>query len=66
MLGLLDLGILGVVLFVILCIILLPVILTFVVGIAFANMLGFSGLTWWAFIILFYIIISAIIGACAK
>jgi len=66
MFGLLDLGIVGVVLFVIVCLILLPVILTIIVGVAFANMLGFSGLTWWAFVILFYLIISAIFGAFAK
>ena len=47
---------------IIIFLILLPVIVTFVVGIAFANMLGFTGITWWAFIILFYLIISAILG----
>lgn len=66
MLGLLDLGIMGIVIFVILCLILLPVVLTLIVGVAFANMLGFSGLTWWAFVILFYFIISAIFGAVTK
>ena len=66
MLGLLDLGIIGIILFVIICLILLPIIATIIVGVAFANMLGFSGLTWWAFVILFYFIISAILGAITK
>ena len=66
MLGLLDLGLIGIVVFIIVCLILLPVILTLIVGIAFANMLGFTGLTWWAFVILFYLIISAILGVCVK
>lgn len=66
MFGLLDLGIAGVILFVIICLILLPVILTIIVGCAFANKFGFSGLTWWAFVILFYFVISAIFGALAK
>lgn len=66
MFGLLELGVVGVVLFAIVCLILLPVIITVLVGCAFANKLGFSGLTWWAFVILFYFIISAILGALAK
>lgn len=63
MLGLLDLGLLGICVFMILCILLLPVVLTVLVGIAFANYLGFTGIFWWAFVILFYLIISAIFGA---
>ena len=63
MLGLLELGIIGVILFIAIFIIILPVILTIIVGIGFANLLGFSGIFWWAFVILFYILISAILGA---
>lgn len=66
MLGLLDFGLIGIVVFVIVCLILLPVIVTLIVGIAFANTFGFTGLTWWAFVILFYFIISAILGVCVK
>ena len=62
MLGLLDLGIIGIILLIIL-IICLPIILTIIVGIAFANMFGFTGLSWWAFVILFYLIIMSIFGA---
>ena len=58
-------GIAGVLLLIIV-LILLPIIVTFVVGIAFANLLGFTGLTWWCFIILFYIIISGILGLIGK
>lgn len=65
MFGLLDLGIIGVVLLILIAIF-LPLILTILVGIAFANMFGFTGIYWWAFVILFYIIICAILGALGK
>ena len=55
-LGLMGLLMLGVFL------ILLPLIVTIIVGISFANMLGFTGLSWWAFVILFYLIVGAIIN----
>lgn len=59
MFGLLELGAFGIVLLILigLC---LPLILTIIVGIAFANMFGFTGINWWAFVILFYILISLI------
>ena len=63
MFGLLDLGLIGIGAFIILCLILLPVILTIIVGVAFANYLGFSGIYWWAFVIFFYLIIGAIFSA---
>lgn len=63
MLGLLEaFGLFGVILLIVL-IVLIPFILTIIVGIAFANLLGFTGIYWWAFIILFYLIVSAIFGA---
>ena len=62
MFGLTELGILGIILLIIL-ILLLPLILTIIVGVGFANMLGFTGIFWWAFVILFFIIIGAILGA---
>ena len=65
MFGLLDLGIIGVILLILIAIF-LPLILTILVGIAFANMFGFTGIYWWAFVILFYIIICAILGALGK
>ena len=63
MFGLLDLGLFGIGVFIILCIIVLPVLVTVLVGIAFANLLGLTGLFWWAFVILFYLLMSAIFGA---
>ena len=63
MLGLLEaFGIVGIIILLIL-IILIPFVLTIIVGIGFANLLGFTGIYWWAFVILFYIVISAILGA---
>ena len=63
MLGLLEgAGILGVVIFIIL-LLFVPLIVTILVGIGFANLLGFTGIFWWAFVILFYLIISTILGA---
>lgn len=54
-----GLGVIGVILLVIL-LLFLPLILTGIVGVAIANLLGFNGIVWWAFIILFYIVIGAI------
>lgn len=65
MLGLLELGITGLILLFII-VLLLPIILTIIVGIGFANALGFTGIYWWAFIILFYLIISLIFVALSK
>ena len=63
MLGLIEaFGIIGIVLLLIL-IILIPFVLTIIVGIGFANLLGFTGIYWWAFVILFYIVVGAILGA---
>lgn len=62
MFGLLNLGIIGVILLIIIALF-LPLILTIIVGVAFANQLGFTGIYWWAFVILFYLIVSAILGA---
>lgn len=61
MIGLLDLGIIGVILLLIL-VLFVPFIATILVGIAFANMLGFTGIFWWAFVILFFLIVAAILG----
>jgi hypothetical protein len=46
--------------------ILLPIILTVLVGVAFANKLGFAGIYWWAFVILFYIVITGILGLIGR
>lgn len=62
MFGLLDLGIVGIAILLAIALV-LPLLLTFIVGIGFANLLGFTGIYWWAFVILFYIVIGAILGA---
>lgn len=61
MFGLTEMGAIGVI-FLLILVLLLPAILTIIVGIAFANMFGFTGIYWWAFVILFYIVIGAILG----
>lgn len=62
MLGLLEgFGIIGIILLIIL-ILLIPFIVTIIVGMGIADWFGFTGIYWWAFVILFYIIIGAILG----
>lgn len=62
MFGLKEMGIIGIILLIVL-VLLLPIIITVLVGIAFANMFGFTGIYWWAFVILFYLVIGAIFGS---
>lgn len=61
---LLGIGIVGLAIFV-LILILLPLICTIILGTYFATVLGLTGLVWWAFVILFYLIIMGIIGIVA-
>ena len=58
-------GVMGIILF-ILVLALLPFICTIVLGTYLATLLGLTGLVWWAFVILFYIVIIGIIGSIAK
>lgn len=58
-------GVIGIILF-ILVLVLLPFICTIVLGTYLATFFGLNGLVWWAFVILFYIIIIGIIGSIAK
>lgn len=61
---LLGLGFAGLILLI--CIIvLIPLICTIVLGTYFATALGLTGLVWWAFVIIFYLIITGILGAIA-
>lgn len=62
MIGLSELGAIGIILLIVI-VILLPVIVTIIVGIGIANWFGFTGIFWWAFVIRFYLIVSAILGA---
>lgn len=52
--------------FIVFCFLLLPLVLTLVVGIAFANFFGFTGLYWWSFILLFYILVFGFLGILFK
>ena len=42
--------------------VLLPLICTLVLGTYLATMLGLTGLVWWCFVILFWIILSGLIA----
>ena len=61
---LIGLGIIGVILF-ILIIVFIPLICTIILGTYFATMLGLTGLVWWAFVIIFYLIIAGILSLLA-
>lgn len=61
---LLGLGLIGLILFVCI-IILLPLICTIILGTYCATVLGLSGIVWWAFVIIFYLIVMGILGAIA-
>ena len=61
---LIGLGVIGLVAFAII-LILLPLLCTIILGTYFATYLGLSGLVWWAFVIMFYLIIMGILGAVA-
>lgn len=56
-----GMGVVGIIMFFML-LIFLPLILTVVLGVGFANWFGFTGITWWAFVIIFYIVIAGLIG----
>ena len=60
-----SLGLIGL-MFLIILVAFIPLFATIIVGVALANMLGFVSITWWAFVILFYLLISAIFAALAK
>ncbi|MBP5422967.1 MAG: hypothetical protein J6Y78_11055 [Paludibacteraceae bacterium] len=57
----LGLGIIGLIIL-ILMIALLPLICTIILGTYIATTIGLTGIVWWAFVILFYIIIMGIIS----
>ena len=54
-------GLVGLIM-IILFIIFLPLICTIILGMYIAGVLNLSGITWWAFMIIFYIIIMGVIG----
>lgn len=49
------------VLFIISIIVFVPLFLTVIMGILFANMLGLSGVLWWCFVLFFYLIVTCIL-----
>ena len=57
----LGLGLIGFVLFV-LIIALLPLICTLVLGTYIASSLGLTGIVWWSFVILFYLVLMGLLG----
>jgi len=62
---LIGLGVIGVIILIVI-LILLPFIATIIVGAAIANILGFTGVVWWCFMIIFYLVTTAIIGSATK
>ena len=58
---LLGLGIIGLIIFV-LIVALLPLVCTIIIGTWLATTLGLTGIIWWSFVILFYIILMGILG----
>lgn len=59
---LLGMGLVGIILL-ICAIVLLPLICTIILGTYLATTLGLSGIVWWAFVIIFYLIIAGVLGA---
>ena len=57
-----NLGLFGLLILVLIAL-LIPFIVTCLVGIAFANLLGFTGITWWAFVIFFYLVSCALFAS---
>lgn len=62
---LIGIGVVGIILF-ILVLALLPFVCTIVLGTYLATLFGLTGIVWWAFVILFYIVIIGILGSIAK
>lgn len=61
---LLGIGVIGLIVFI--CIlILLPLICTIILGTYFATVLGLTGLVWWAFVIMFYLILMGLLSILA-
>lgn len=61
---LLGIGVVGVILF-ILVLALLPFVCTIILGTYLATTLGLTGLVWWSFVIIFYLIIAGLLGVIA-
>ena len=57
-----GLGLIGIILLIAI-LVLIPLICTLILGTYFATALGLTGIVWWAFVIIFYLIIIGILGA---
>lgn len=62
---LIGIGVIGIILF-ILVLVLLPFICTIILGTYLATALGLTGLVWWSFVIIFYLIIAGLLGLMAR
>lgn len=62
---LIGIGIIGIILF-ILVLVLLPFICTIILGTYLATVLGLTGLVWWSFVIIFYLIVAGLLGLIAR
>ena len=58
--GVIGLIVLGVI------IILIPLICTIVIGTYLATVLGLTGLVWWCFVILFWIVVSSVLAMISR
>ena len=58
-------GVLGIIIF-FMIILLLPIIATIVLGIYIANALGLTGIVWWSFLIIFWLIIMGLLSLLSK
>lgn len=56
-----GMGIIGLIILAII-LILVPLIATIILGVFVANMLGLTGIVWWAFLVVFYIIVMGLIS----
>lgn len=62
---LIGIGIMGIILF-ILVLVLLPFVCTIILGTYLATTLGLTGLVWWSFVIIFYLVIEGLLGLIAR
>ena len=62
---LIGIGIMGIILF-ILVLILLPFVCTIILATYLATTLGLTGLVWWSFVIIFYLVIEGLLGLIAR
>lgn len=62
---LIGIGIMGIILF-ILVLALVPFVCTIILGTYLATTLGLTGLVWWSFVIIFYLVIAGLLGLIAR